>query len=103
MAGRIDLFGSYDMHVIVERLSMHDRGRIVRLIELFRRAPDSLRETTQLRLRELISSDPDTHAACADAIDAIIERAEQELGCGEAYAIPELSAAVTANGATWGR
>jgi hypothetical protein len=103
MAGRIDLFHSYDLHVIVERLSLHDRGRIVRLIELFRRAPDQLRELTQQRLRELIASEPDSHEACAEVIDSIIEHAESELECGDAMAIGESPALAAASVAGWGR
>ena len=68
-----------DLMLVVERLSMQDQRRIVRLIDLLCTAPDWLRERTQRTLKRLIALEPQTHAECLASIDGIISLAEREL------------------------
>lgn len=70
---------SSDLMLVVERLSMQDQRRIVRLIDLLCGAPDWLRERTQRTLKRLIALEPQTHAECLASIDGIITLAEREL------------------------
>ena len=103
MTGRLDLFHSYELFFIVERLSMHDKRRIVRLIQLFQKAPDDLREATQLRLCELVASRPHTYAECAEGIDEIIEGAELEFDGDDPIAMGDAQVADMSGRADWGR
>ena len=69
----------HELMLVVERLSMQDQRRIVRLINLLRQAPDTLREQTQERLKDLIARETQTHTECLASIDKIMASAEREL------------------------
>lgn len=79
MAQATNLGEANELMLVVERLAAQDQGRIVRIIDLLRLAPDSVREQTQKKLKDLIAREPQTHAECLALIDRIIIRAEREL------------------------
>lgn len=90
-----------DLYVIVERLSMLDRQRIVRLIEVLRRAPEGLRELTQFQLCELTVSEPGSHAECVSRIDAIIAHAENALESRNRGRVADARSRDEQDGARW--
>jgi hypothetical protein len=94
---------SFDLMLVVERLSTQDQRRIVRLIDLLRIAPDWLRERTQRTLKRLIAHEPQTQAECLASIDGIIALAERELQVRLRIAAPPERAETSALRLGYGR
>lgn len=68
-----------ELMLVVERLATHDKRRIVRLVELLRRAPADARTANQRKLRQLLARESLTHGECQAVIDSVLADIEREL------------------------